>query len=142
MPPRLIDVYDDVEYARVYETARFSTSVRRGAIGRAYPAHGMSARRLSIDNRMTFASFGGPLAAALALGEADAEAGADALLAATVAPVAVATAEGPGASVGEFFEQAVAAKASVRLATRTAVGFIPVPSQAAALFGKLYCRAH
>ncbi len=98
----------------------------------------MSARKLSIDSRMTFISFGGPLGAALARGAADATTGAD------EAPLATDVALGPtvaapGASVGEFFEQAGATAASARLTAQTAVRFIPLPSQGGALFGKFFC---
>jgi hypothetical protein len=59
-PPKLIEVYDDTEYACAKLTELLSKSVKWGAIGRGYPVHGMSARRLSIDRRMTLQSLGGP----------------------------------------------------------------------------------
>jgi hypothetical protein len=72
-------VYEDTEYAWVKLTDLDSTSVSRGAMGRGYPFHGMSARMLSIESRTTLQSFGGPEGlAAVALAEADASGAADA----------------------------------------------------------------
>src|SRR5580700_5407307 len=64
----------------------------RGAMGRGYPFQGMSALRLSIEIRMTLASFGGPAGGA----SADAAGAADGVVLAE----AVATFDGAAEAAG------------------------------------------
>jgi hypothetical protein len=122
-PPRLIEVYEDTEYAWVKLTDLLSRSVMRGAIGRGYPFQGMSARRLSMEIRMTLASFGGPAGAGGGVAEAAAlaEACGAALDAAADGPAEAAgsTCGAEATAGGASFEQATSATGTIARAART-----------------------